>query len=348
MIRVLVVEDSLTVASYMEWIFNQQPDMEVIGKVINGKEAVNFVKRDKPDVVTMDIEMPVMNGLEATRQIMELCPVPIVIVTASRNARETLMTMEALAAGALTLLEKPRGLNSPGGSSEIAELVMQVRLMAGVKVITRWKTLSVSPPKVPIEWAISKEIDVSKTLRIVVIGVSTGGPAALQEILSPLDKNFPYPIVIVQHIALGFIEGMINWLSGILKIPVKIGKDGEIVQAGTVYFAPDAYHLTVTMSGILKLKKNSGDPFCPSVSRLFRSVYESYGRHCLAILLTGMGNDGALEMKLLHDAGAFTIAQHKDSALIYGMPAEAVKLNGVTKLLRTNEISEFLLKLESV
>lgn len=345
MIRVLVVEDSLTVAAYMEWIFNQQPDMEVIGKAVNGKEAVNFVKRDKPDVVTMDIEMPVMNGLEATRLIMQQSPVPIVIVTASRNAKETKMTMEALAAGALTLIEKPRGFNSSTGSSEIAELVTKVRLMAGVKVITRRKAARIAPVKQP-DCSDKSTATLSATaIRIVVIGVSTGGPAVLKEILSPLDKNFPYPIVIVQHIASGFIDGMVNWLAEELDISVKVGVDGEVVQAGTVYFAPDAHHLTVNISGVLKLKNRSGEAICPSVSCLFKSVYDSYGRQCLAILLTGMGRDGACEMKLLHDAGAVTVAQHKDSALIYGMPGEAVKLQGVTLLLRTQEISELLLSL---
>ena len=183
---------------------------------------------------------------------------------------------------------------------------------------------------------------------MVAIGVSTGGPAVLNELLTPLNKNFPYPIVIVQHIAPGFIDGMIDWLSGVLDIPVKVGHEGEIVQAGTVYFAPDDYHMTVNMSGVIKLKRNLGDAICPSVSQLFRSVCESYGKNCLPILLTGMGSDGAYEMKLLRDAGAVTIAQHKDSALIYGMPAEAVKLQGVTLLLRTPEISDFLLRLEKL
>ncbi|MDP8219701.1 MAG: chemotaxis-specific protein-glutamate methyltransferase CheB [Candidatus Stygibacter frigidus] len=346
MIRILVVEDSLTVGTYLEWIFNQQPDMQVIGRVSNGKEAVSFVKRDKPDVITMDIEMPVMNGLQATREIMSSCPVPIVIVTASRNARETRMTMEALSAGALTLIEKPRGIKSEIGEKAREELITTTRLMAGVKVITR---RAPSPLKTPLPPAINKDIkkiSTDKAIKIVTVGVSTGGPAVLKEILGVLSPDFPYPIVIVQHIASGFMDGMVNWLSGVLEIKIKTGRDGEYLQSGTVYFAPDGRHMTVTRSGMIKLIDRGNDYICPSVSVLFRSVYECFGDQSLAIILTGMGSDGALEMKLLHDAGALTIAQHKASALIYGMPAEAVKLNAASLILHANEISALLKKIE--
>ena len=346
MIRILIVEDSLTVGTYLEWIFNQQADMQVIGRVSNGKEAVSFVKRDKPDVITMDIEMPVMNGLQATRQIMSSHPVPIVIVTASRNARETQMTMEALSAGALTLIEKPRGMKSDIGEKIIEELITTTRLMAGVKVVTRRAVSPVKKTLTPVMNDEVKKISTEKEIKIVAIGVSTGGPAVLKEILGVLSPDFPYPIVVVQHIASGFIDGMVNWLSGILKIKIKTGRDGEYLQAGTVYFAPDGQHMTITLSGMIRMIKRSNDYICPSVSALFKSVYESFGNQTMAILLTGMGSDGAQEMKLLHDAGALTIAQHKASALIYGMPAEAVKLNAASLILKTQEIASFLKKID--
>lgn len=346
MIRVLIVEDSPTVGIYMEWLFSQEEDMEVIGRVTNGKEAISFVKKDKPDVITMDIEMPVMNGLEATRVIMSTDALPIVIVTASRNARETKMTMDALAAGALTLIEKPRGGPSESGSISAVEMITTIRLMAGVKVITR-KMPAIVKSNVILPLTrremVKKEL---QNLRIIVIGVSTGGPVLLKDLFSQLGSDFPLPILVVQHIASGFIQGMVDWLSGLLKIKIKTASEGERIQGGKVYFAPDDRHLTIDSQGLLRLKKNCGDHICPSVAQLFRSTYESYGKQTLAILLTGMGDDGAREMKLLHDAGAMTIAQHQDSALIFGKPGEAVKLKGVTHLLRTNEIMQLLKKIE--
>ncbi len=346
MIRVLIVEDSPTVGMYMEWLFNREAEMEVIGRVTNGREAIDFVNRDKPDVITMDIEMPVMNGLEATRVIMSTNPVPIVIVTASRNAQETKMTMDALAAGALTLIEKPKGMIATSGNQSITEMVTIVRLMAGVKVVTRM-IMPVIKESVRVEAEICKgDFITPHGISIIAIGVSTGGPPVLKEIFSQLGRDFPVPIIVVQHIAAGFIKGMVDWLAGILSIRVKTGCDGERLQGGTIYFAPDGQHLIIDKAGIIRLKEKLNDNICPSVARLFGSVLTSFGRQTLAIMLTGMGDDGAREMKLLHDAGATTIAQHQESALIFGMPGEAVKMKGVTCLLRTNEIAGLLNKIE--
>ena len=343
------MDDSPTVGMYLEWIFNQEAGMEVIGRVTNGKEAVNFVKRDKPDVITMDIEMPVMNGLEATRIIMENNPVPIVIVTASRNARETKMTMDALAAGALTLIEKPRGMQTMGSNQSAQAMITTTRIMAGVKVVTRkMKPAKLPVPKIMPEITVNlrRKAVVLTDIRLIAIGVSTGGPAVLKEILSGLDTNFPLPIVVVQHIASGFIDGMIDWLNGELEIAVIAGKDGKKAEAGTVYFAPDGQHLTIDGMGKMRMERNNGDYICPSVAHLFGSLKDSFGKYAMAIILTGMGDDGAREMKMLYDLGAITIAQDKETSLIYGMPGEAVKLKGVTHSLRTSEIGSLLKKIE--
>jgi two-component system chemotaxis response regulator CheB len=347
MVRVLIVEDSITVGIYLEELFNREPDMEVIGRVTNGKEAVAFCRRDKPDVITMDIEMPVMNGLEATRKIMSSTAVPIVVLTASRNNRETRMTMQALEAGAVTLIEKPRGLGSDSSEAKALEMVNKVRLMAGVKVITRRAGHTVMPQKVIKDEPVWRLCEKTDKLEIVAIGVSTGGPAVLKQILGELAGCFPLPIVVVQHIAPGFLPGMVNWLQSSLEINVKIALEGEKLQAGTVYFAPDSYHLLISRSRVVHLQKSPNEPICPSVAQLFASINTAFGKYSMAIMLTGMGRDGAIEMKNLYDAGAVTIAQSKDSALVYGMPAEAVKQNAVRYILSAEEIAALLKKMEN-
>lgn len=338
MINVLIVEDSMTVGTYLEYLINREADMNVIGRVANGKEAVEFVKKKKPDLITMDIEMPIMNGLEATRQIMSTDPLPIVIITASRNARETKMTMQALESGAVTLIEKPGAFTSSAGKSEAKEMITTIRLMAEVKVVTRRikqkKELHVLP----------EQKDLAR-IKVIAIGVSTGGPAVLRELLPKLPADFPYPVVIVQHIASGFIQGMIDWLNNSLALQAKIAEYGEEIQRGKIYFAPDKHNLQITQSGKVSLTPCEPGKICPSVASLFSSVHSSYRSQAAAIMLTGMGRDGAKEMKNLHDAGAITIAQSKESALIYGMPAEAVKLNAVRYILSTHEIAEFLINL---
>ena len=345
-LKVLVVDDSLLMQRVLTDILQSDPQLSVVGTARNGEEALARIPAVHPDVVTLDVEMPVMNGLEATRVIMSTNPVPIVIVTASRNAQETKMTMDALAAGALTLIEKPKGMIATSGNQSITEMVTIVRLMAGVKVVTRM-IMPVIKESVRVEAEICKgDFITPHGISIIAIGVSTGGPPVLKEIFSQLGRDFPVPIIVVQHIAAGFIKGMVDWLAGILSIRVKTGCDGERLQGGTIYFAPDGQHLIIDKAGIIRLKEKLNDNICPSVARLFGSVLTSFGRQTLAIMLTGMGDDGAREMKLLHDAGATTIAQHQESALIFGMPGEAVKMKGVTCLLRTNEIAGLLNKIE--
>lgn len=352
MIKVLIVDDSKTLSQFLEYVLSEDPEIEVIGKCENGKEAVQFVQRQKPDIITMDIDMPLMNGLEATRQIMSTEPVPIIVVTASRNARKQNIPMEALAAGALTVIEKPLGFTHPDASSRIKKLVLFVKLYSQVKVLKRKikiaentifadsdKGNSVLTTKLPpsSDWYNKK---------IIAIGVSTGGPEVLKEIIPQISKDFPLPILIVQHITAGFLDGMVTWLNHLSSINVKVASQGEILQKGTVYFAPDKCQMGIYTNKIVLEDCQTKSNICPSVSFLFNSLAQNRAENSIAILLTGMGSDGAKELKILKDLGALTIAQDKKSSLIHGMPGEAIKLGGAKFVLDVKQISELFQKME--
>ncbi|MBI9052903.1 MAG: chemotaxis-specific protein-glutamate methyltransferase CheB [Bacteroidales bacterium] len=347
MIKVLIVEDSRVVSEYLNYILSSDPEIQIVGNVSNGRQAIEFLKKKKPDVITMDIDMPIMDGLEATRIIMSTTPVPIIIVTASRNAKEVSISMEALAAGALSVEEKPRGIGHPDEEFQARKLIKIVKLMSEIKVVTR-KFYMINKSESKLDVKISKHTigDLNKK-KIVVVGSSSGGPLVLQKIFSKITQEFPYPILVVQHIAVGFIDGLINWLRNTLLIPIQVATDNEVLKSGHIYFAPDHHQMGVSNSGKINLdKSDSYNGLCPSVAYLFKSVAEEYGKHAIGIILTGMGSDGANELKILKDAGSITIAQDKESSIVHGMPGVAIRLNAANYIMNPVEISDVLLNIE--
>jgi two-component system chemotaxis response regulator CheB len=347
MIKVLVVEDSKVAAEYLNFILDSDPELQVIGVVSDGKQAVDFVKQIRPDIITMDIDMPVMNGLEATREIMSTNPVPIIVVTSSRNANEKQVSIEALSAGALSVIEKPYGVNHPKEAATVDRLIKMVKLMSDVKVVTH---RHLKPNKLKSEITKKHSSNLSwnyKQYDIIAIGVSTGGPAVLKNIFSLITADFPLPIVVVQHITEGFLEGLISWLSEQTSIPVRIAKQNDKLHPGVVYFAPDNKTLGIDVGGIVKLNlPESQNHLYPSVSLLFRSILHTYHKKAIAFLLTGMGSDGARELKELRTAGALTIAQDRDSSIVFGMPGVAIKLDAAELVMNTNDIRDFLTEME--
>ncbi len=349
MIKVLIVEDSRTVSQYLEYLLSSDPKIEVIGNVANGQQAIDFVKKNKPDIITMDIDMPRMNGLEATRQIMSTIPIPIIVVTASRNASKVQTSIEALAAGALTVIEKPVGIGHPDEEAKTKKMLSLVKTYSGVKVIARrYKPYKKVDTKTSIKpTAIKKKLFVSKLLnkKYVVIGISSGGPPVLAEIFSKITKKFPYPIVVVQHITSGFLDGMVTWLNRLTKIPICIATDKQILLPGNIYFAPDEFQMGIKLCRTELYNCGKQKRICPSVEYLFNSFIPN-GKDTIAMLLTGMGSDGSKELKKLKDAGALTIAQDEESSLVFGMPGEAVKLNAADYILNSKQIADILLELE--
>lgn len=349
MIKVLITEDSPVVRGYLKYILSLDPDIEVVATAQDGEEAVQLVKMYNPDVVTMDIHMPKMDGFEATRRIMETHPVPIVIVSASWNPEEVDKTFRTMEAGAVAALEKPRGMGHPDSDSSIRELVQTVKLMSGVKVVRRWakhKMVRPVPEALP-----EMEVEVPTPVipaKIVAIGASTGGPMVLKTILSELPKDFPLSVVIVQHIAMGFLSGLRDWLARTASVPIHIAENNQTIQPGHVYLAPDGFQMGVDRYFRVFLQKDVPEyTLCPSVSFLFKSVIQTFEEKAILVLLTGMGRDGAEEMAKIKKLGGFTIAQDKESSVVHGMPGEAIRLGGASIVLPPEKIAHKLVELVS-
>jgi len=339
-IKVLVVEDSDTARMHLVHVLNSDPQIRVIGTAVNGRAALEFLKDNSPDVILMDIEMPEMGGFEATRRIMESRPMPIVICSASADPRETATSFRLMEAGAVALVEKPVGRSSADFDAAADHLRETVKLMAEVRVVRRWprkdsaplETSVASSPKRPAVGA-----------PLIGIGASTGGPPVLQMILGALPKDFAAPILIVQHIAPGFLESLVHWLNQTTGLKTHVAAYGVKPLPGQAYFAPDDFHMTVRAGGEIILSKDQSDNgLRPSVARLFRSLAEVCGSNSVGVLLTGMGKDGAQELKAMKDVGALTIAQDRETSAVHGMPGEAIALGAATYVLSANRIASAL------
>ncbi len=342
MIKVLIVEDSQVMRDLLTFILSSDPAIQVIGTACDGKEAVRAVSEKRPDVVTMDIIMPNMDGFEATRIIMETTPTPIVIVSASWDPREVEKTFRTMEVGALAILEKPVGIDHPNYRRMTKELIQTVKLMAEVRVVRR-RPRAAHGKAAPVVAPGNDTLPATADLKVVAIGASTGGPPVIETILSGLPKEFPVPLLIVQHMAAGFVQGFADWLARSSGFPVKVASHGEYLLSGRAYLAPDNLHMGVGCGGRILLSTDEPENgLRPAVSRLFRSVAEVFGKYAAGVLLTGMGKDGARELKLLREKGAVTIAQDKESSVVYGMPGEAVALNAATYVLPPARIAEFL------
>jgi len=347
MIRVLVVEDSPTARELLSHIIASDPAMKVVGTANDGEEAVQAVQRIKPDVITMDLHMPKMNGLDAARRIMETTPTPIVAVSGTWEPAEAAMTFRALEAGALAVVRKPSGTGHPDHGESSAELIRTVKAMSEVRVVRRWARYANPVNVVPAPAGPEVELKPSTAeIRLVAIGASTGGPLALQTILAALPTDFAAPIAVVQHIAPGFVWGFAEWLGRSLKLSVVIATHGERMVPGRVYLAPDGVQMQVSAPGRIVLTTDEPENgLRPSVSCLFRSVANTFGQHAMGILLTGMGKDGAEELMLMKQKGSITIAQDEESSVVYGMPGEAIRLGGATYVLAPRRIAAALLTL---
>lgn len=348
MITVLIVDDSQTTLDYLKYLLNSDGGIVITGIANTGKEAVELSQRKLPDVILMDINMPQMDGFEATRIIMEKNPVPIVIMSAFHNVKDTDVIFRAMEAGAVALANKPRGIDHPGHESSAKELVQTVKLMSEIKVVRRRPIAKRKPEEREHrpESLFVKPAVSPAAIRVIAMGASAGGPPVLHAILSGIPKRFPVPLLIVQHIANGFMEGLIEWLSKTADCPIHMATHEESPLPGHIYFAPDNYHMGVGNSGRIVLSKGGPENgSCPSISFLFRSVANVYGANAVGVLLTGMGRDGADGLKFMRDHGAITIAQDKASSMVYGMAGEAIKLNGAMYELHYDNIAPTLLSL---
>lgn len=344
MINILLVDDSPTQLMLLRQLFEAEADLHIVGCAKNGQEAVELTALLKPDLITMDIHMPVMDGLEATRLIMMRNPTPIVIISSTVQDETLNTTFKALEAGAVSVLEKPTDIFLPAFRSKRTKMIDTIRTMSEIKIIKRrFFTKPVVGEKAVIT---PDKLDINRHYELVAFGASVGGPQTLKTILASLPKDFPVPIVVVQHMTLGFTSGFVQWLNENVTLTVKEARSQEILQAGVVYFAPDNYHLEVgRQQGNLIAKLSKSPPisgFRPSVTALLSSVAKTCGKNAIGIILTGMGNDGAqglLEMKQAH---AHTLIQDPQSAVVFGMPGVAQSLGAVDKVIPLDKISTYI------
>lgn len=320
MIKVLIAEDSPSVAAIMRDLLKRDPEIDVVGWAKSGREAVSMRNTLEPDVITMDLNMPLMGGIEAIRTICTTRPVPIVVVSSLIESRDSELAFEALRCGALDVMGKPSG-TGPGGFMGIGE-ELKFRIKAASRIHPMRRYNRPAPGHAP-----KRKPQAARKLKqpLVVIGASTGGPPALAKVLGGLPRYFPVPIAIVQHIAIGFIAGLRQWLERQSALPVQVAADEVPLQSGHVYLAPDDRHLEVGPGRILTL--NSEAPsrgHRPSVDRLMDSAAHIYGPNVVGVLLTGMGRDGAQGLRSIRDAGGRTIVQDEGTSLVFGMPREAI------------------------
>lgn len=349
MIRVLVVDDSRTLQAILTTILQSDPEVRVVGTASDGAEGVRKARELRPDLITMDIEMPVMDGLEAIRRIMDECPTPTVVVSAAARKPEANIAFRAIQAGALDVVAKPATC-TPGDFEAIREqLLTKVRLMSEVRVIRRRYAAnpgsSDAIPKIA-DPAAPATMPALRPVSLIAIGSSTGGPAVLSGLLKALPATITVPIVVVQHMSPGFTQGLVDWLQTGCRAPIRIVQDGEFAKPGNVYFAPEQIHLTFGTRGRFALIDAPPVSFVkPSATVFFQSIARFYGTDAAGIILTGMGDDGALGMRAMRDRGSLTIAQDEASCIVFGMPKAALALEAATQVQSPAEIARTLVAL---
>ena len=342
MIKVLIAEDSPSIAAIMRDLLGRDPEIEVVGWAKTGGEAIDLRNSLNPDVMTMDLNMPRMGGLGATKLIASTRPVPILVVSQLIESRDSELAFEALRCGAVDIMGKPSGAG-PGGFSQIAEeLIFRVKAVAHIRPrrLVNKPALSAATPRV----------ERNRSLRqgLVVIGASTGGPPALATILKGLPQYLPVPIAVVQHIAPGFVVGLRQWLQRESSLPIKLASNGEPLQGGTAYLAPDNFHLEIGAGK--KLALAGGPPLQghrPSIDRLMESAAQIYGGDVVGVLLTGMGRDGAQGLKKIREAGGWTIVQDEATSLVFGMPREALLTGGAEIISPLEKIADEIVQATS-
>lgn len=338
-IRVLIVEDSPVVSEHLRRIIGADPRFEVAGVAGSGEEALAVLENSAPDVISMDIHLPGIQGFEATRRIMARRPTPIVMVS-GLQVHEMTLTMKALQAGALSVVEKPVGTTHKDYQSVANKLCTQLAIMSEVKVVRQRETSR------PAGERGEPSVDPGNPYRVLGIAASTGGPNALMQLLTALGGDFALPIVVVQHMTAAFLEGFAEWLANVTPLPVQIVKDRIELQGGRVYLAPcDTRHMVVEGTFAIPQERPPVGVHRPSANVLFSSMARSVGMAAIGALLTGMGDDGAEGIQELRRAGAYTIAEDESTAVVYGMPGAAVRMGAIRESLPLGAIAPRILEL---
>jgi two-component system chemotaxis response regulator CheB len=336
-LRVLVVEDSRSQRELLIGLLSMAEGFEIAGIASNGQEAIDATLRLRPDVIAMDIHLPILDGYDATRQIMQRCPTPIVMVSSSSDDASR-RSIQAIAVGALAVVRKPASVALPGDRDDRNAFLTTLRLMAGVRVVTRYParpTLALQGEGQPMMSAAGSGAGNARggAPQVLAIAASTGGPAAVQTLLRSLGAHFSLPVLVVQHIARGFVPALASWLDTTVPQTVTIARFGERLRPGCVYLAPDDHHLMVRERAVRPLRPGApADRYGPSADVLFETVAQVYGARAIGVVLTGMGDDGTQGARALRAVGGQTLAQDEASCVVYGMPRTAVATGSITRV----------------
>lgn len=353
MIRVLVVDDSIFMRNIIADMISENKSIEIVGRAKNGQEAVEMNLKLKPDVITMDVEMPIMNGLEALKRIMSDRPTKVIMVSSltTEGAKETI---EALNSGAYDFVSKPSGQISLDIRKVKEELTAKIlsSVEANIKILKENSIESgIDNSKIKLKKFIKEQESkpFSDKERVVAIGISTGGPKALQTIIPMFPENIDAAVLVVQHMPPKFTKSLADRLDVLSNVKVKEAEDGDVIKKGVVFIAPGDYHMTVSDERGIKYIRLNQNPPCtghrPSANVMFDSVAESYGKNAIGVIMTGMGGDGAEKLKKLREFGGRTIGQDKDSCVVYGMPRVAAEMGAVEFVEELEKIPKKILEL---
>jgi len=338
MVTAIVIDDSYTVRLLIQSILQVDPAIEILASGADGEQALRLIEIHKPDVVVLDLFLPgLLSGLDVTRKIMEESPRPVIVVTSA--SKKTAELFDLIGAGAVAVIQTPHGIGHPDHPEEAARLRRAIKTYSQVKLVRRRSSTSGN---------LSKPALLSSTQSIVAIGASTGGPLVVKSLIDSLSSNFLYPILLTQHIAAGFTDEMIKWFNHSGTIEVKLASASEAVRPGCMYVAPDNRHLGISPDGRIILSDDPAEHGVkPSVSYMFRSVAQSYSKRAIGVLLTGMGADGARELKLIKDCGGRTLAQDSETSVVHGMPGVAIALGAAEIIVSASRLGPVLTELNS-
>jgi len=342
-IRVLLVDDSPLALMILQRILATSPDIQVVGTARHGREALALIPALQPAVICTDLHMPVMDGLELTREVMRTYPRPILVVSVSVQPDNTRNIFRLLEAGAIDVCPKPRSGLVADDPHVTHELIGKIKILSGVVAFRKHRQGSTwpAPPIAP-----QPSTKAPASVRIVAIGASTGGPQALHTILTELPSDWPVPVLCVQHISEGFLSGLVEWLAGQCRLKIEVARAGERPVPGTIYFPQEHTHLEIDAQGQLMCSRTPPlEGHRPSVTVTFRSVAKHYGSAAVGVLLTGMGRDGAEGMQAIAQAAGITIAQDEDSCVVFGMPKQAIDLGAAQYILPVHDIARTLTQL---
>ncbi len=352
-IKVLLVEDSPIVQVILKRIVNAAPDMEVVGSARTGVEGLELLQATQPDVICTDLHMPQMDGFKFTAEVMATQPRPILVISASVQEEDRHNVFRLLDAGAVDIFPKPAMANVAEYAAIAHELLQKIRVLAGVRVFTRRRPAQqvaappepvLAPPTPTASAPPPPSLGTTSRYKILAIGASTGGPQALKTLLSALPATLPVPILCVQHISEGFLQGLLDWLKPYCQLPIQLAAPGEYPQAGVIYFPREDLHLELDQRGRFSYASTAKlGGHRPSITLAFQAVAKVYRSSALGVLLTGMGRDGAEGMLAIHRAGGYTIAQAEASCVVFGMPREAIALGAAQQVLPIEVIAPALL-----